>query len=217
MPKIINGSVKNAQLILKSYDLKLGEITYVPDMARNAVLKIYFEGDSISENDLIDKGSVIDLEVGNGLGNQIFDAPDLVNLDLEEARFTIIGSGLRLGNIIYEDSDLIIINKQSGIVTHPAPGNETGTLVQALLNHSTNKLSTINGNNRPGIVHRLDKETSGLMVIAKNNFTHEELAKQFKVHTITRKYHALVWGVPKNQTIEAVSYTHLTLPTNREV
>ena len=104
MPNIINGSVKNAQLILNSYDLKLGEIKYVPDMARNAVLKIYFEGDSISENDLIDKGSVIDLEVGNGLGNQIFDAPNLVNLDLEEARFTIIGSGLRLGNIIYEDS-----------------------------------------------------------------------------------------------------------------
>jgi len=105
-------------------------------------------------------------------------------------------------DIIYEDSDLIIINKQSGIVTHPAPGNETGTLVQALLNHSASKLSSINGDNRPGIVHRLDKETSGLMVIAKNNFTHEELAKQFKIHTITRKYDALVWGVPKNQTIE---------------
>ena len=94
MPKIINGSVKNAQLILRSYDLKLGDITYVPDMARNAVLKIFINGDSISENDLILKGSVIDMEVGNGLGNQVFEAPDLVNLDLEEARFTIIGSGL---------------------------------------------------------------------------------------------------------------------------
>ena len=104
MPKIINGSVKNAQLILKSYDLKLGDISYVPDMARNAVLKIYINGDSINENDLILKGSIIDLEVGNGLGNQVFDAPDLINLGLEEAKFTIIGSGLRLGNIIYEDS-----------------------------------------------------------------------------------------------------------------
>ena len=104
MPKIINGSVKNAQLILKSYDLKLGEITYVPDMARNAVLKMFIEGDSVSENDLVLKGSIVDLEVGNGLGNQIFDIPDLINLDLEEARFTIIGSGLRLGNIIYQDS-----------------------------------------------------------------------------------------------------------------
>ena len=104
MPKIINGSVKNAQLILKSYDLKLGEITYVPDMARNAVLKMFIEGDSVSENDLVLKGSIVDLEVGNGLGNQIFDTPDLIKLDLEEARFTIIGSGLRLGNIIYQDS-----------------------------------------------------------------------------------------------------------------
>ena len=104
MPKIINGSVKNAQLILKSYDLKLGEITYVPDMARNAVLKMFIEGDSVSENDLVLKGSIVDLEVGNGLGNQIFDIPDLINLDLEEARFTIIGSGLRLGKIIYQDS-----------------------------------------------------------------------------------------------------------------
>ena len=69
-----------------------------------AVLKIFINGDSISENDLILKGSVIDMEVGNGLGNQVFEAPDLVNLDLEEARFTIIGSGLRLGNIIYQDS-----------------------------------------------------------------------------------------------------------------
>ena len=75
MPKIINGSVKNAQLILRSYDLKLGDITYVPDMARNAVLKIFINGDSISENDLILKGSVIDMEVGNGLGNQVFEAP----------------------------------------------------------------------------------------------------------------------------------------------
>ena len=105
-------------------------------------------------------------------------------------------------DIVYEDDDLIIINKKSGIVTHPAPGNETGTLVQALLNHSANKLSTINGLKRPGIVHRLDKETSGLMVVAKNNSTHIELAEQFKIHSITRKYHALVWGVPKNQTIE---------------
>ena len=104
MPKIINGSVKNAQLILKSYDLKLGEITYVPDMARNAVLKMFIEGDSVSENDLVLKGSIVDLEVGNGLGNQIFDTPDLIKLDLEEARFTIIGSGLRLGHIIYQDS-----------------------------------------------------------------------------------------------------------------
>ena len=105
-------------------------------------------------------------------------------------------------NIIYEDDDLIVIDKPAGIVSHPAPGNETGTLVQALLYHSKNKLSNINGNNRPGIVHRLDKNTSGVMLIAKNNNTHINLANQFKVHSISRKYQAITWGVPSNQIIE---------------
>jgi Pseudouridylate synthases, 23S RNA-specific len=77
-----------------------------------------------------------------------------------------LGEDIKL-NIVYEDNDLLIVDKQAGIVTHPAPGNETGTLVQALIYHSTNQLSDINGDNRPGIVHRLDKETSGLMVVAK--------------------------------------------------
>jgi 23S rRNA pseudouridine1911/1915/1917 synthase len=105
-------------------------------------------------------------------------------------------------DIMYEDDDLLVINKQAGIVTHPAPGNETGTLVQALLHHANNNLSDINGNNRPGIVHRLDKYTSGVMVVAKNNFTHVSLADQFKLHSISRKYQAIVWGVPTNQTID---------------
>jgi len=111
-------------------------------------------------------------------------------------------------NIIYEDQDLIIINKEAGIVTHPAPGNETGTLVQALLNHTSNNLSGVNGISRPGIVHRLDKETSGLMVVAKNDYVHMQLAEQFKIHSITRKYQAVVWGVPKNQTIEGYIERH---------
>ncbi len=105
-------------------------------------------------------------------------------------------------DIIYEDNDLLVINKQAGIVTHPAPGNETGTLVQAILHHAENNLSDINGNKRPGIVHRLDKYTSGVMVIAKNNFTHTNLADQFKLHSIKRKYQAIVWGVPAKQTID---------------
>ena len=105
-------------------------------------------------------------------------------------------------DVLYEDDDLLVINKQAGIVTHPAPGNETGTLVQALINHSENNLSNVNGNNRPGIVHRLDKNTSGIMVIAKNNFTHVGLADQFKLHSITRKYQAIVWGIPTKKSIE---------------
>ncbi len=110
--------------------------------------------------------------------------------------------------IIYEDKDLLVINKKAGIVTHPAPGNETGTLVQALIHHSKNELSDINGSKRPGIVHRLDKNTSGIMVIAKNNFTHINLADQFKLHTITRKYEAITWGAPANQTIEGYIERH---------
>ena len=111
-------------------------------------------------------------------------------------------------DIIYEDDELLVINKQSGIVSHPAPGNEKGTLVQALLHHSEKELSNINGNHRPGIVHRLDKNTSGVMLIAKNNFTHINLANQFKLHSITRKYQAIVWGVPSNQTVDGYIERH---------
>jgi 23S rRNA pseudouridine1911/1915/1917 synthase len=95
-------------------------------------------------------------------------------------------------NIEYEDDDLAVIYKPAGLVVHPAPGNATHTLVNALL-HSFEKLSDINPG-RPGIVHRLDKDTSGLLVIAKTNFVHLELAKQFAEHSITRKYIALVRG-----------------------
>ena len=111
-------------------------------------------------------------------------------------------------DILYEDEDIIIVNKQAGIVMHPAPGNNNGTMVNALLNYTNNSLSNINSKNRPGIVHRLDKETSGLVVIAKNNFSHLRLADQFKEHTITRKYKAIVWGVPDNRIIEGYMERH---------
>ena len=94
--------------------------------------------------------------------------------------------------VVYEDKDLAVINKPSGLVVHPAPGNYEHTLVNALLHHFKN-LSDINPQ-RPGIVHRLDKETSGLLVIAKNNFSHLALSKQFAAHTIERKYIAVVKG-----------------------
>ena len=111
-------------------------------------------------------------------------------------------------DIIFEDDDIIIINKIAGIVTHPAPGNKNGTLVNALLNYAKNNLSDINHNNRPGIVHRLDKETSGLMVVAKNNESHLKLAEQFKDHSISRKYKAIVWGTPNNQIIDGYIERH---------
>ena len=105
-------------------------------------------------------------------------------------------------NIIYEDENLIVINKPPNLVMHPAPGNESGTLVNALMHYTKNKLSNLDDNSRPGIVHRLDKDTSGILVIAKNNTTHINLAEQFKDHSISRRYKAIVWGSPDSQTIE---------------
>ncbi len=105
-------------------------------------------------------------------------------------------------NVIYEDNEILVINKPSNLVMHPSPGNEQGTLVNALINYTKNNLSNLNDNSRPGIVHRLDKDTSGIVVIAKNNESHLKLADQFKDHSISRKYKAVVWGTPKTQKIE---------------
>jgi len=97
-------------------------------------------------------------------------------------------------NIIYEDSHLLVVNKQQGMVVHPAAGNYTGTLVNALMKHCGDSLSQINGVVRPGIVHRIDKDTSGLLLVAKDNKTHIGLSQQIKEHSLTRKYIALVYG-----------------------
>ena len=97
-------------------------------------------------------------------------------------------------DIIYEDSDIIVINKPSGMVVHPAPGNYSGTLVNALLYHAKDSLSGIGGVIRPGIVHRIDKDTSGLLVVAKNDTAHKALASELEYHGIEREYHALVKG-----------------------
>jgi 23S rRNA pseudouridine1911/1915/1917 synthase len=96
-------------------------------------------------------------------------------------------------DIVFEDEDILVINKPEDMVTHPASGNYSRTLVNALLYYGCS-LSTINGPTRPGIVHRLDKDTSGLMVVAKNDFAHQKLAKQFQKHTVERKYVAIVKG-----------------------
>ena len=97
-------------------------------------------------------------------------------------------------NIVFEDKDILVINKPAGMVVHPGAGNYTKTLVNALI-YKYKKLSDLNGSTRPGIVHRIDKETSGLLVVAKNNKAHAHLGKQFNDHSITRTYQALVWGV----------------------
>ena len=98
-------------------------------------------------------------------------------------------------DIIFEDKDLIVINKKKGMVVHPGAGNYENTLANALAFKYKKTLSNLNGELRPGIVHRLDKETSGLLVVAKNNFSHSELGKQFSEHSINRRYICLIWGI----------------------
>lgn len=102
-------------------------------------------------------------------------------------------------DIVYEDDDLIVVNKEKGMVVHPAHGNYEGTLVNALLYHCKSSLSGINGVMRPGIVHRIDKDTSGLLVIAKNDTAHNFLAEQFKEHTCEREYQTIVFGSLKEE------------------
>ena len=97
-------------------------------------------------------------------------------------------------DIVYEDGDIVVVNKPQGMVVHPAAGNPTGTLVNALLYHCGDSLSGVGGVARPGIVHRIDKDTSGLLVVAKSDFAHNALAEQLKTHTVSRVYHAIALG-----------------------
>ncbi len=136
------------------------------------------------------------------LNNKILTSPsakvkdkDQVEINIKEIKtYKIIPKKIKL-DIIYEDDCILILNKPKGMVVHPGAGNLNNTLVNALLYKYKNTLSDINGELRPGIVHRIDKETSGLLVIAKNNLAHSNLGIQFSNHTIKRKYLCLSWGV----------------------
>ena len=114
------------------------------------------------------------------------EVPELKKLEIKPYKYKL--------DIIYEDNDVMVINKPAGLVVHPGAGNFDNTLVNALINYDKKNLSSINGELRPGIVHRLDKDTSGIIIVAKNNFAHTHLSKQFNEHSIDRKYIALVWG-----------------------
>ena len=118
----------------------------------------------------------------------IFKAPEILKVDAEEIPL----------DILYEDKDVIVVNKVQGMVVHPAPGNYNGTLVNALLFYCKD-LSSINGVIRPGIVHRIDKDTSGVLVVAKNDEAHNKLSEQLKDHSMKREYYALVEGRIKNE------------------
>ncbi len=116
----------------------------------------------------------------------VIDFPDPVDLNVKPQNIPL--------DIVYEDSDLLVVNKPKGMVVHPAAGNYEGTLVNALLYHCGSSLSGINGVIRPGIVHRIDKDTSGLLVVAKNDISHVGLAQQIKEHSFTREYQAVSYG-----------------------
>ena len=124
---------------------------------------------------------------------------EVISFNIEEEIDTDIEPENIPLDIVYEDNDVIVVNKKNGMVVHPAPGNNHGTLVNALLYHSKN-LSKVNGEFRPGIVHRIDAYTTGLLMVAKNDRAHEILAKQLEEKTTTRKYVALVWGVIEHDT-----------------
>lgn len=117
-------------------------------------------------------------------------------ITVEDAEESHIGPEDIALDVIYEDADLIVINKPAGMVVHPAPGSPSGTLVNALLHHCGADLSGVGGVKRPGIVHRIDKETSGLLVVAKSDAAHQGLAAQFERHSVERYYQAVCYGVP---------------------
>lgn len=137
------------------------------------------EGKTVSKNYKLKTGNTVSVTV-----------PDPTELD-------VVAEDIPL-DIVYEDNDLLVVNKPKGMVVHPAAGNTNGTLVNALLFHCKDSLSGINGIMRPGIVHRIDKNTSGLLMVAKNDDAHNFLAEQIKEHSFTREYEAVVYGNVKS-------------------
>jgi 23S rRNA pseudouridine1911/1915/1917 synthase len=143
---------------------------------------------------LIEDGHVKVPRVTKVKSNTVVRDGDVISVDVPAATETSVTAEALPLDIVYQDSDVIVINKPAGMVVHPGAGHDRGTLVNALLHHVTD-LSGIGGELRPGIVHRLDKGTSGVMVIAKNDAAHQELARQFHDREVDKQYIALVWGL----------------------
>lgn len=164
----------------------------LPELSRSAVQNLIRDGHVTCDNKIVQKstklapGSVLCVEI-----------PEARPLDVKAENIPL--------DIVYEDDDLLVVNKPKGMVVHPAAGNYDGTLVNALLYHCGDSLSGINGVIRPGIVHRIDKDTSGLLLVAKNDFAHVNLAAQIKEHSLNRIYQAMVYGsnIPDEGDIDA--------------
>ncbi len=175
--------VKNSdagQRIDKLLSIQLTDFSrsYIQKLLSNRAVLIH--GQPIKSNYKVKEGDYIQVEI-----------PEPEVLDVQPENIPL--------DIVYEDTDILIINKPKGMVVHPAAGHYSGTLVNAILYHCQDDLSTINGVLRPGIVHRIDMDTTGLLVICKNNMAHQSLAEQLKVHSITRKYTAIVYdNIPED-------------------
>lgn len=174
----------------------------VEGLSRSAVQRLIEEGNLIKNRQPVSK-------------NDRVKAGDSIRVAMREPRAIEAQPQEIPLDIRYEDDDLLVVNKPKGMVVHPAPGNPDSTLVNALLYHCGASLSGINGMIRPGIVHRIDKDTSGLLVVAKNDFAHASLARQIKEHTFTREYSAVVHGRLKEPagTVDAPIGRH---PTKRK-
>ena len=149
-------------------------------------------GKAAKKNCKLKKGDTVDIKI-----------PEPKEADIEPENIPL--------DIVYEDDDLLVVNKPKGMVVHPAPGHYSGTLVNALMYHCGDSLSGINGVIRPGIVHRIDRDTSGLLIVAKNDNAHNILSEQIKVHSFTREYMAVVQGVIREDgTVNAPIGRHKT-------
>ena len=170
-----------------------------PELTRNRIQGLISDGNvtvnekTVKANYKVRENDIIKLLI-----------PDAVPADIPAENIPL--------DIVYEDDDIIIINKPKGMVVHPAPGHYTGTLVNALMYHCKDNLSGINGELRPGIVHRIDMDTTGLLVVCKNDVSHNFIAEQLKEHSITRKYQAIVYNAftDENGTIEGNIGRHTT-------
>ena len=181
-------------------DRYLAEIC--PDLSRSYVQKLLKSGDveadgvKVKPSYRVSAGEVVELEV------QAPSEPEILAQDMDL-------------DIVYEDEDVILINKPKGMVVHPAAGHYEGTLVNGLMAHCKDQLSGINGMLRPGIVHRIDKDTTGILIVCKNDMAHRSIAAQLKEHSITRRYQAIVCGVIREEegTVDAAIGRH---PTDRK-
>ncbi len=159
-------------------------LTDMMDESRNQISKMIKNGEVLVNDKVVKAGFLVKT------GDVVTVNHKNTNTDVTPEKMTL--------DIVYEDEDVIVVNKANGVVVHPGAGNYQHTLVNGLLYHTN--LSNVNGEVRPGIVHRIDAYTTGLLMVAKNNKAHESLAKQLEEKTITRKYVALVWGVIPNDT-----------------